>query len=156
MKKLELFLIAGAIVGFLLALFDIPLDSVIASVFFTLLGCLYFYFGFALFNDIPFRKIFKAESYKGIDPRKLLMAMGTGISLSLLTIGYLFSILVYPMARTFLILGCILTAIIIILAVINYSRVKDQFFRGIILRSSLFLIIAVIFFMFTGNIFKAS
>ena len=37
MKKLELILIAGAIIGLLMALFNVPLHSLIISVFLILL-----------------------------------------------------------------------------------------------------------------------
>jgi uncharacterized membrane protein len=120
------------------------------------LGCLYFYFGFALFNSIRLRNIFKADSYKGIGTWKILTAIGTGITLSILTIGIMFFILNYPMAQTFLVVGIVLAAIIIILALIKNAMGKDQFYRNIILRSFVFLIIAVVFLLLPGHIFNAS
>jgi putative Mn2+ efflux pump MntP len=155
MKKIEFILIIGAIVGLLLALFNIPLDSLIVSVFFITLGCLYFYLGFALLNNIPLRKIFKADSYKGLGIWRILIAIGTGLALSMLTIGFMCSILSYPMAKTFLAVGIVLTAIIIILAMIKNAKGKDQFYRNIILRSFVFLIIAVIFLLLHGHITSA-
>jgi len=154
MKKLEMILIIGAIIGILMALFNIPLDSLIVSVFFITLSSLYFYLGFALLNNIPLRKIFKADSYKGIGPWKILIAIGTGLTLSILTIGFMFSVLKYPMAMTFLVVGIVLAAIIIILAMIKNVQEKDQFYRNIILRSIAFLIIAVVFLLLPGNIFN--
>jgi len=148
-------LISGAILGILMALLNIPLDSLIVSVFFITLGCLYFYLGFALLNNIPLRKIFKADSYKSIGPWKILIAIGTGLTLSILTIGFMFSVLNYPMAKTFLVVGIVLVAIIIILAMIKNSQEKDQFYRNIILRSIIFLIVAVLFLLLPGNIFIA-
>ncbi len=81
MKKFEILLIAGAIIGLLLVLFNTPLDSLIVSVFFITLSCLYYILGFALFNNIPLRRIFDADSYKGVGTWKILIAIGTGISL---------------------------------------------------------------------------
>lgn len=156
MKKLEIILIIGAIIGLLLALFNTPFDSLIVSVFFTTLGCLYFYLGFALLNNIALQKIFKADSYKGIGPWKILIAIGTGLSLSILIIGFMFSILNYPMAKTFLVAGIVLVAIIIILALIKNAQEKDQFYRSIMLRSIAFLIIAVVFLLLPGHIFNPS
>lgn len=148
-------LVIGAVIGLLMALFNTPLDSLIVSVFFIVLSCLYFCFGFALFNNIPFLKIFKADSYKGIGTWKILIAIGTGLALSILTIGYMFSILNYPMAKTLLVVGLALTAIIIILALIKNAQEKELFYRNIILRSFVFLIIAVIFLFLPGHIFNA-
>ena len=102
MKKFEMILIIGAIIGLLLALFNTPLDSLIVSVFLITLSCLYFTLGFALFNNIPLRKIFNADSYKGLGYWQILIAIGTGIAMSILTIGFMFSILSYPMAKTLL------------------------------------------------------
>jgi uncharacterized membrane protein len=155
MKKLEMILIIGAILGLLMVLLNIPLDSLIVSVSFITLGCLYFYLGFALLNNIPLRKIFKADSYKGIRPWKILIAIGTGLTLSILTIGFMFSVLNYPMANTFLVIGIVLAAIIIILAIIKNAQEKDQFYRNIILRSTVFLIIEAIFLLLPGHVFKA-
>jgi hypothetical protein len=149
MKKLEIILITGAIIGLLLMLFNTPLDSLIASVFFITLSCLYYFLGFALFNNIPARKIFKADSYKGIGTWRILIAIGTGIALSILTIGIMCSALNYPMAGTFLVVG------IVLVALIKNGQEKDQFYRNIILRSFVFLIISVIFLLLPGNIFNA-
>jgi uncharacterized membrane protein len=154
MKKLEIILITGAIIGLLLMLFNTPLDSLIASVFFITLSCLYYFLGFALFNNIPARKIFKADSYKGIGTWRILIAIGTGLALSILTIGFMFSILSYPMAKTLLVVGIVLAAINIILALIKNAQEKDQFYRNIILRGFVSVIIAIIFLMLPGSLFE--
>ena len=154
MKKLEMILIIGAIIGLLLTLFNTPLDSLIVSGFFITLSCLYYILGFALFNNIPLRKIFKADSYKGIGTWRILTAIGTGIALSILTIGIVCSALNYPMAGTFLVVGIVLTAIIIILALTKNAQEKEQFYRNIILRCLVFLIIAIIFLLLPGHLFE--
>ena len=153
MKKLELVLIIGAVVGLVMNLFNVPLDSLIVAVFLITLGCLYFYFGFALFNDIRFRDIFKADPYKGLGIWRILIAIGTGIASSWLTIGFMFSILNYPMAGTFLIVGVVFAAIMIILALIRNARDKNQFYRNIILKCLVFIIIGVVFLMLPEQIF---
>ena len=155
MKKLEIILIIGAIIGLLLVLFNTPFDSLIVSVFFITLSCLYFFL--ALHCSIIFRygRYLIADSYKGIGTWRILIAIGTGIALSILTIGFMFSILNYPMARTFLVVGIVLAAIIIILALIKNAQEKNQFYRNIILRSFVFVIIAVIFLLLPGHLFNA-
>ncbi len=154
MKKLEMILIAGAVVGLLMSLFDLSLTSLVVSLFFVSLGLLYFYLGFALFNLIGFRNIFKADSYKGLGPWRIAIAIGTGIALSNLTIGFMYSILIFPMAETLLTFGIVLAGIMIILALIKNARDKSPFYRNIILRCLVFLIIAVIFFLIPGHIFE--
>lgn len=146
-------LIAGAVVGLLMTLFDIPLNTLIVSLFFLVLALLYIYLGFALFNNVGFRNIFKAESFKGLGPWRIALAIGTGIALSTLTVGFMFSILGYPMADTILIYGIVLAVIMIILALIIYGRDNNTFYRNIILRCVIFLIIAVVFLLLPADLF---
>ncbi|MDX9904171.1 MAG: hypothetical protein RB288_08855 [Bacteroidales bacterium] len=153
MKKLEMILIAGAVVGLLMTLFDIPLNTLIVSLFFLVLALLYIYLGFALFNNVGFRNIFKAESFKGLGPWRIALAIGTGIALSTLTVGFMFSILGYPMADTILIYGIVLAVIMIILALIINGRDNNTFYRNIILRCVIFLIIAVVFLLLPADLF---
>ena len=148
-------LIIGATIGLLMALFNTPFDSLIVSVCFITLSCLYFCFGFALFNNIPFRKIFVPDSYKGLDFWRILIAIGTGLAFSVLTIGIMCSVLSYPMAKTFLAVGIVLAVIIIILALIKNAQRKDNFYRNVILRSFVFMIIAIIFLLLPGHIINA-
>lgn len=154
MKKLEIILIIGSLIGFLMALFSLPLNSLIMSVFFSALGLLYFYLGFALFNGVRFRSIFKVDSYIGLGTWRILIAIGTGIALSTLTMGFMFFKLSYPLTKTFLEVGIVEVMIIIILALIKYVQGKNLFYRNIILRCMIFLIIAVVFLLLPGHLFE--
>lgn len=146
-------LIVGAVVGLLMTLFDIPLNSMIVSLFFLVLAMLYIYLGFALFNNVRLRDIFKAESFKGLGPWRIALAIGTGVALSTLTVGFMFSILGYPMAETILIYGIVLAFLMIILALIKNAREKNPFYRNIIVRCLIFLIIAVVFLLLPADLF---
>jgi hypothetical protein len=152
MKKLEMILIAGAVVGLLMALFDLPLSSLIVSLFYMVLALIYFYLGFALFNGIRFRNILKPESYKGLGTWRIAVAIGTGIALSDLTVGFMFTILDYPMAMTLLTFGLVLTAIMLLLASVRNAKEKDRFYRNIILRCAAFIIIDVVFLLLHGHL----
>jgi len=153
MKKLELILIIGSVVGLLMSFLDVPQNSLIVALFFLPLSLLYFYLGFALFNGIRLRNIFKADSYKDLGVWRIAIAIGTGIALSNLTIGFMFSILSYPLAETMLIFGIALAVIMIILALIKNAREKNPFYRNIILRCLIFLIIAVVFLVLPEHVF---
>jgi putative Mn2+ efflux pump MntP len=153
MKKLEMILIVGAVVGLLMTLFDLPLNSLIVSLFFLVLALLYIYLGFALFNNVRLRDIFKAESFKGLGPWRIAIAIGTGVALSTLTVAFMFSILGYPMAETILIYGIVLAILMIILALIKNAREKNPFYRNIIVRCLIFLIIAVVFLLLPADLF---
>jgi len=153
MKKLELILIIGSVVGLLMSFLDVPQNSLIVALFFLPLSLLYFYLGFALFNGIRLRNIFKADSYKDLGVWRIAIAIGTGIALSNLTIGFMFSILSYPLAKTMLIFGIALAVIMTILALIKNAREKNPFYRNIILRCLIFLIIAVVFLVLPEHVF---
>lgn len=144
MKKLEKVLIAGAIIGFLMALFKVPYHSVIVSVFLLPLGVIYLYLGFALFNDIPFNKIFKSESYQGVGTWRIAIAIGTGLGLSQLTTGFMFALNDYPMTRSLLSYGLVITALMLLLALIRNSREKHRFYMNTALRCSVFIILGII------------
>lgn len=154
MKKLEIILIAGAVIGLLLALLNVPLSSLVVSLFCVALGILYFYLGFALLNGIPLRKIFVPESYKGVGTWRIATAVGTGLALSILTIGIMFTILSYPMAKTLLIAGLASTAVVFILAIVKNAREKNPFYRDIIIRCVVILVIAIIFLLIPGHILE--
>jgi putative Mn2+ efflux pump MntP len=154
MKKVEIILMAGAVIGLLMSLFAVPLYSLIVSVFFITLGLLYFYLGFAILNGIRLRNIFKAESYTGIGPWRISIAIGSGIALSNLTIGFMCSILTYPMAENFLTYGIAIAVIMIILSLIKGARDKNAFYRNIILRCLVFIVIAVAFLLIPEHLFE--
>lgn len=151
MKKLEMILITGAIIGLLLALFNVLYHPVIVSVFMLPLGVLYLYLGFALFNDIPFNKIFKSESYQGIGKWRIAIAIGAGLGLSQLTTGFVFALNDYPMTRSLLNYGLVIIALILLLAFIRNTQEKHNFNRHIALRCAAFIFIGVIFLLVYGQ-----
>jgi len=152
MKKTELILVAGAIIGIVMVLFDVPLHSLVLSLFLLPLELLYLYLGFALFNDISLRKIFKGESYRGLGTWRLLAAIGTGFALSSITVGVMFSVLNYPMARSRLVYGIAWAVIMTIVALVKNIKDKNRFYREIILRCIIFSIIGVLFLLLPGHL----
>ncbi len=76
------------------------------------------------------------------------------MALSELTIGFMFTILNYPMAKSLIVFGIVLAVIVIILALIRNTKENNQFYRNIILRCLVFLIIAVVFLLIPGQIFE--
>jgi hypothetical protein len=144
MRKLELILITGALIGLLMAILNVPFHSVIASVFLLALGTIYLYLGFALFNEIQLGKIFKSESYIGLGKWRLGIAIGTGIGLSQLTIGFLFAVNKYPMTGSFLSFGLVITASMLLLTLIRNRMEKQRFYMIISLRCAAFIIVGAI------------
>jgi uncharacterized membrane protein len=72
------------------------------------------------------------------------IAIGTGIGLSQLTIGFLFAINKYPMTRSLLSFGLVITALMLLLALFRNTRDKHRFYMIISLRCSAFIIMGAI------------
>lgn len=147
-------LIAGAVIGLLMAILNVPSHSLIVSVFFLALSLLYFYLGFALFNGIHLRKMFTAESYKGLGSWRIGVAIGTGIAISQIVIGFMFTILNYPMANTLIQVGLVFTAVILLIASLRNAKEKHRFYRDIILRCAVSIIIAIVILLIPGHLFQ--
>lgn len=156
MKKLEITLIVGAAIGLLLAILNVPSHSLIVSVFFLVLSILYFYLGFALFNGIHLRNLFAAESYKGLGSWRIGVAIGTGIAISQIIIGIMFTILNYPMAKTLIQVGLVFTAVMLLIASVRSAKEKHRFYRNIIVRCAVFIIIAIIILLIPGHLFQTA
>ncbi|HCW06493.1 MAG TPA: hypothetical protein DGG95_03900 [Cytophagales bacterium] len=114
-----------------------------------LLSMLYFYFGFALFNGIGFRAMFKKSSYAGVSVGKISGAIALGLALSSVLIGILFKLMFWPGANEMIMIGG--TGLLIILLVASVVMVikkksLDSFYKGIFLRGSVALIFALVFF----------
>src|SRR4051812_16939260 len=105
MKLTERILISLTVLGVLLKLLLIPGASIIFLISIVLLWGLYFVFGFALFNNIRLRNIFKGKSYAHTNALRITGAACTGIVLSMLLNGILFKILHWPGAQVMLLSG---------------------------------------------------
>ena len=144
MKKLELLLGVIFLFGLLLFIFNIP-GATIGIVLSTLtISMIYCYFGFALFNNIRLRKIFKKESYKGISTLKIIFSVLTGLAISALVIGIMFKIQRYPGATVTIWTGLIGTFIALGLSLIKIENTNSEPYRNIVKRSIIWLIPALI------------
>lgn len=110
-----------------------------------LLATLYFALGFALFNNIRLRNIFKKESYKGVSTLRIIGTIGAGIALSIIVIGIQFKFYNWPFRNQHLIIGLSLLAIIAIPVIIKFITTNGLFYRNLLIR---FFIIGSIGFIF--------
>ena len=137
MKKVEKILAALALIGLVMKFLLIPGHGLLLVFPLCFLSIIYFFLGFALFNDIPLRKMFKKESYQAISSAKLIGTIGLGFSFSELTFGMLFKIQNYPGSTTQLIGGLFFTIIILIIALVQYGKNKAAFYKSIFFRISI-------------------
>lgn len=138
MKKLELILAILIVVSALAKFFLIQISDYGILFGCTLLAMIYFYLGFALFNNIGFRKIFKKDSYVNINAGRIIGAIGSGVALSIVIIGIQFKLLTLAGSIEMLLIGTTSLAVIMLIAggiyLFKYKG-KSDFYRGIFIRA---------------------
>ena len=147
MKKAELTLFAIAAIGYILTLFNIPAGSNLLLFSLLFLVFLYIPLGFAVFNEIPLSKLFKADYYTNLSFLRVSGTIVNGICLSALVAGIFFYLLHYPGFFLLLLMGLILTTFISIIFCINYRKSKSELCSCFLLRNTIFIIIGFIVYL---------
>ncbi|WP_044397640.1 hypothetical protein [Lacinutrix sp. Hel_I_90] len=129
MKKAEIVFAVFIGIGFLLKLIHWPYASETITFASLFLAILYFWFGFALLNNIRLRAIFKSASYKGMSKLRLFGGIGTGFVFSILVVYCLFKLQFWPFADMGLSQGLILFGIILGIVLIFHFINRKQFLR---------------------------
>lgn len=144
MKKTENIIVIIALIALGLKLIFIPGSGILTVVTFSSLSLIYFYFGFALFNHIKLRKIFKKDSYKEISSQRMLGTIGSGLALSTTTMGILFKFQSWPGAFIYLATGLIGLILVTLFGYLKYSKSKADFYIPIFKRAAVFGGIALV------------
>ena len=134
MKKFEYYFGILAVISIILNLMDVPWSAILSTYVILCLSTMYFYLGFALFNDINLRNIFNKESYKGLNSVRILGAISTGIAVSFMLIGTLFQMHSWPYAYFTFSFGASLAGVILIVGLIKYSKTKSGYYLEIFKR----------------------
>lgn len=148
MKKFEL--IIGLLTAALISLniwydpFGIIGSSGLSILAAFALILLYFFFGFALFNNIRIRGIFKRNSYKNISVLRILGSIFVGICLSITVIAILFHFQVWPGAIAMMYLWPIGMILVLLAVLSKWFLTKDSFYKGILKRIGIFGLLALI------------
>ncbi|MFN8309896.1 MAG: hypothetical protein U0T73_08030 [Chitinophagales bacterium] len=143
MKRVELTLIAGSLMGIALNLANLP-SGVSLSVLATgSLAFFYLYFSFALFNNIRFRNLFKKSSYSGIKALRIMGSVVTGFVLTLLVVGIIFKTLMWPGASLMCIAALPPTLLVSIVTLVRYLPHRDGFYEPILWRLVIYSSIVV-------------
>ena len=149
MKKLELIFTGLIFLGFIIRFTPIPGGSLTYTIGFLMLALLYYSLGFVYFNDIPIKKIFKKESYKGISVLRIIGAVGLGISLATVLIGILLLIHELPNGQQNLIIGLIFTGIVALISIYKLFKTKDKFYKKALKRIGFIGVPGVIILLLT-------
>ena len=149
MKKTEIILAVIALVGLLFKCFHLPFGGLLTTISFFGLACFYMYFSFALFNNIPFKKLFKKESYTAdiseVLDYRILIAVFSGVSLSIMLAGLLYYFMFWPNSFFMISVGITLLFIIMIISLIRFFKTKSTFYTRIFIRMAVIGGIALFF-----------
>ena len=115
-------------------LFSYPFSGLLITLSCILLAQLYFVFGFALLNNIRFRKIFKKDSYNNVSVLRIILTIITGLTLSLLVIYALFKFMRWPYGNFGLFTCLIWLGVIIAVVLIKHLISKDKFYANYLIR----------------------
>ncbi|MBI1767269.1 MAG: hypothetical protein HYR67_02710 [Bacteroidetes bacterium] len=154
MKLIERAGLIISLLGFLLKLLLIRTGNPILIISASVLAMIYFYFGFALLNDIGFRTMFKKASYADISTGRVLGAIGVGLFLSIVLIGILFKLQIWNGSREMITIGATGLFMTLLAAGIVFlikRKTIDSFYKGIFVRGVVALLLAVIVFLTPGR-----
>jgi hypothetical protein len=135
MKTLEKILVVCVVIELILKFSLMRGADELIMLTLTVLAGLYYTFSFLLFNQIKLRNAFKRASYQGIPAWKIILAIVTGIALSIVCMGSLFKLLHMPGADQMLIIGLPMMVIIAIVAITGLK--KDKVYYALMLKRTL-------------------
>ncbi|MBS2099514.1 GldL-related protein [Carboxylicivirga linearis] len=148
MKKLEKTAGILFLLGIIQIFFHLPLGNLFLNISTIIIVVLYLLLGFAYFNDINFKSIFKFEYldyHSPISKRRLKFSAYSGLGLTTIAIGIFFKIKHYPGASVILILGFIMVLALFIALYLKKKENKDLFFKTIANRFAILSIIGIVF-----------
>jgi hypothetical protein len=138
MKKFELIVGLGAILGVLLKILHFPGSNIMIVLTFSTLSMFYYLFSFALFNNIRLRDIFKKSSYKETNAKRIIGAIVLGFALSAILTGVLFKLLFWAGANLQLRGGLYAIGLILPIATIFYFRNKADYYKRVFKRIAIY------------------
>ena len=151
MKKLEKILALLIFISLILKFNLIAGGSMLLVCSLTVLSLIYYPLGFAFFNGIRLREIFKKSSYTGISTWRILGAIGAGMAFSALCMGILFKLQFWTGANMNLLAGLVTIPIILVIVLIKYSKSKSEYYIRIIKRIAIIGGIGLILLLTPGR-----
>ena len=100
----------------------------ISTISLTSLACIYFFLGFAFFNNIKLKSVFSGKSYEGISALRIIGSIGTGMGLSAVCFGILLKIAHLPGGGAMLSIGLIIIFVISTILLVKYLRLKNNLY----------------------------
>lgn len=131
MKLTEKILAVLITISLFLKLFLIPGGGVLLILAGETLIIMYFAFGFAFFNDVRLRHIFKKNAFAGTNKIRIIGGVGTGICLSNLLTGILFKLQYWPGANSMLLIALMPSFILMIIVLVKLLTKADRYYQKV-------------------------
>ncbi|NQY06090.1 MAG: hypothetical protein HRT68_07870 [Flavobacteriaceae bacterium] len=146
MKLLEGIALVIFFIGFAFKLLIWPGSGVILIISLGMLSCIYFGFGFAFFNNMSIKMLGTKGAFSHLSQLRIIGSFLTGVNLSILIIGILFGLLLWPGADVNLLLGLVPGVIILVLAILKQSRQPEHSYMRIVTRTGFFVMLGVLLY----------
>lgn len=147
MKIVEKLLAALAILGIIMNLFMLAGAGPLTIISLSLLSMMYFMTSFLLLNNIGLRQLFKGNPFQGISQKRILGAVFSGVALSIACVGIIFTVQMYPSAKTQMGMGTLPLVIISLIALLKYNKTKAAYYQRVLSRTLTFGVIGVFFML---------
>ncbi len=147
MNKTELILGAITIISSIMVLSNLPGGVFLAIISYYSLALFYSFFSFALLNGIRFKDIFKKEAYSNTNLARIVSAIVIGLAYMIILVELLSMLMSWNEFRGLLGTGLFLMILILIVYGFLYLRSKDKFYERIIIRSTIFGITWLVFYI---------
>lgn len=102
-----------------------------------LLSLIYTFLGFALFNDIRLRDVFRRSSYSGIPGWHIAGAVLTGLALSVACVAVMFKLQSWTGASIVLLFSFILCAPVVVVSILKMRGRHRLYYKGMLTRTGI-------------------
>lgn len=143
LKKIELIFWLNMLGAIAFYLFGMPMVGSMVIVSTAILSLFYMYLSFAILNGIRGRKIFTKGTFKEINNLRIIGTVALGLCYSLVLITMLFTLMLWPSMLVNLIAAIAGLLIGGGLSIWKFLQQNNPVYKGILLRTSLFLFIAI-------------
>lgn len=112
----------------------------------TSLAILYYVLGFVVFNGIGFRQLIGKGGLKGLGWMRIIWGVLMGFGTSMISMGLLFKMQIWPGAETMLLSGSFLTLMMVVAGLIAYLKNRAAWLKPPLLRATIIAGIGLLLF----------
>jgi len=137
MKQVEQYAGILAFFALIMQLLFLPGSSMLFVLTSLTLVLIYLIFGFALFNGIGFKRIFRRSTYQQISVYKMVISVSFGIVISVLVAGIALTIFNRSFGKQLLLIGIVVLGLLSVITIVYRQKNKYEDFKIIFSRAVL-------------------